>query len=333
MTTATTTDQDVIARFEKGYQRYNDLTEERITRQQRTLRQFAEHAQKDLLDCGGPEFSAFLTHLKNDLGLHVNTVRKKGNEIRPFYSWCYNDGIIDGDRLMAIRSVKDPKGATGKTTPKPYSQKEIKAWRKELNDRLPFIDGFKLGYWRTGRAKYRRVATHFERVQIEAIVALALYCGLRRQEIRDLSIDDMHPENEYIVVREGKGGKYREVPHCATSREKVRAWLEHREELDPGHDDAWLSLARNQAEGGWLKPMSEERYEKIVSAIGDWHLHRFRHTCATAWLRAGMKLEVVQKLLGHATLEQTLAYAELVRSDIQKAMEDNEAGFEKALAG
>jgi site-specific recombinase XerD len=324
---------DILDRFEREYQRYNDLTEERVKRQRRTLGEFTAHAGKALLDCGSEEFSAWLIHLKDEKELHVNTVRKKANEVRPFYNWCYSVKLIDGDRLMEIKSVKDPKGATGKSTPKPYSQKEIKRWRQELNDRLPFMEHYRLGYWRTGRAKYRRVAGHFERVQMEAIVTLALYCGLRRSEIRALSIDDMHPENEYIVVREGKGGKYREVPHCATSREKVDAWLQHRAELDPDHDDPWLSLAANQAEGGWLKPMGEERYDKLLHKIGNWHLHRFRHTCATNWLRAGMPLEKVQKLLGHATLEQTLAYAELVRSDIQKSMETHEAAFEKALAG
>lgn len=326
-------DDAVLGKFEKGYQRYNDLSEERVTRQQRTLREFSRFAGKPLLDCGSEEFGGWLIYLKDERELHVNTVRKKGNEVRPFYSWAYSARLIDGDRLMEIKSVKDPKGATGKSTPKPYSQKEIKRWRQELNDRLPFLDHYKLGYFRTGRSRYRRVAVHFERVQTEAVVTLALYCGLRRSEIRALSIDDMHPENEYIVVREGKGGKYREVPHCATSRDKVQAWLEHRAELAPDHDDPWLSLAANQAEGGWLRPMGEERYDKLVSRVGDWHLHRFRHTCATNWLRAGMELEIVQKLLGHATLEQTLAYAELVRGDIQKAMVKHEAGFEKALAG
>ncbi len=326
------TQTDVLARFEKGYQRYNGLTEERIRRQRRTLVQFEEFAGKPLIDCDSDVFASWLASLVEE-GLHVNTVRKKGNEVRPFFGWAYGAKLIDGERYMAIRSVKNPKGATGRSTPKPYSAKELKLWRKELNDRLPFHSDFKLGYWRTGRAKFRRVAVHFQRVQVEAIVGLALHCGLRRSEIRALSIDDMHPENEYIVVREGKGGKYREVPHTKRSRELVQAWLEHREELKPDHSDPWLSLSANEPEGYWLKPMNVKRYEKIVSQVGNWQLHRFRHTCGTNWLRAGMRLELVQKLLGHATLEQTLAYAELVKGDVQKAMAECEDGFEGQING
>jgi len=323
---------DTLDLFEKGYQRYNGLTEERIRRQRRSLEEFSAFAEKPLGECASEEFSNWLASLVED-GKHVNTVRKKGNEVRPFYRWAYNAKLISGETYMSIREVKNPKGSTGRSTPKPYSPKDMKLWRQELDDRLPFHTAYKLGYWRTGRAKFRRVSTHFQRVQVEAIVGLALNCGLRRAEIRALSIDDMHPENEYIVVREGKGGKSREIPHTKRSRELVGAWLEHRAELNPSHDDPWLSLKPNQAEGGWLNPMSRLRYSKIISEVGDWQLHRFRHTCATGWLRSGVNLEIVQKLLGHATLEQTLAYAELVRGDLQKAMEANEDGFEEAVNG
>ena len=40
-------------------------------------------------------------------------------------------------------------------------------------------------------------------------------------------------------------------------------------------------------------------------------LHCLRHTCATELLNAGMRLECLQQVLGHSTVEQTRRYARL----------------------
>jgi hypothetical protein len=40
-------------------------------------------------------------------------------------------------------------------------------------------------------------------------------------------------------------------------------------------------------------------------------LHSLRHTCATELLNAGMRLECLQPLLGHSSLEMTRRYARL----------------------
>jgi integrase len=40
-------------------------------------------------------------------------------------------------------------------------------------------------------------------------------------------------------------------------------------------------------------------------------LHCLRHTCASELLNAGMRLECLQQLLGHSTIEMTRRYARL----------------------
>jgi site-specific recombinase XerD len=41
-----------------------------------------------------------------------------------------------------------------------------------------------------------------------------------------------------------------------------------------------------------------------------WHLHRFRDTAATRWLRAGIDVRTVQSWLGHESLATTQKYLE-----------------------
>jgi site-specific recombinase XerD len=42
----------------------------------------------------------------------------------------------------------------------------------------------------------------------------------------------------------------------------------------------------------------------------EWHLHRFRDTAATRWLRAGIDVRTVQEWLGHESLATTQKYLE-----------------------
>ena len=49
------------------------------------------------------------------------------------------------------------------------------------------------------------------------------------------------------------------------------------------------------------------------------HPHALRHLAATSWLRHGMGLDEVRRLLGHASLQTTLRYSSLVSADVQRA--------------
>lgn len=54
--------------------------------------------------------------------------------------------------------------------------------------------------------------------------------------------------------------------------------------------------------------------------------HMFRHTAATAWVRAGTDLDVVQALLGHASLASTTVYLHARDEDKRRAVEAVAAG-------
>jgi integrase len=51
--------------------------------------------------------------------------------------------------------------------------------------------------------------------------------------------------------------------------------------------------------------------EKAGLAHKGYSLHCLRHTCATELLNAGMRLECLQQLLGHSSIEMTRRYARL----------------------
>lgn len=324
----------VIEQFEREYQEYHGISLDRRRRQSKLLRELRDRAGKEPHECDPSDLKSLLTTFI-DAGDHVNNVRFKLNLLKPFFSWAWEAGLIDADRLMAIRRVAPPNGANGNGLPRPYSRKELVRFRAELDKRWPEADPKWWKRWRNGTSRFKRIQTHVMRVQIEAIIALALHCGLRRAEIYHGSIDDFHYDNQYVVVRHGKGGREREVPHTTTSREAMRAWIELRTELGPKHDALWLSLAH---EGIALKAMRWDRFRKLLLTIkrgpddGSWRYHRFRHTAGTEWLRAIKRIEIVSRLLGHSNVTQTLGYAAIVRDDLHDAVAKAEREFEESVA-
>lgn len=57
---------------------------------------------------------------------------------------------------------------------------------------------------------------------------------------------------------------------------------------------------------------------KVLKSIS---FHIIRHTWATRALRFGVPIEIVSKILGHANIRETMIYAKIVNSEIDKAMD------------
>jgi site-specific recombinase XerD len=274
-------------------------------------------------------------------GLHVNTVRKHLHAIRPFYKWCWRTRVIDADHWLRIQDVEPPRGSTSQARPRPYKIAEVQRFWDQLDARWPLVSDLSIQRYVNGTSRYRRIWRHAMHLQTQAVASLALFGGLRNSEIRFAGIDDIHPDNEYIVVRGkssfGERQGYREVPYTEEGRRMVAEWLAFRALLKPKHDRPWLvltaSASRNNAllPSHPLEPIGEKGWEALITNVGKWELHRFRHTAATEWLRAGVALERVQKLLGHANIAQTLGYAELVRDDVARDVRKAEADFVTAV--
>lgn len=332
------TTDEVLDRFEREYIGYHGITPERARQQLKLLRELEVFMGKPLMDIDAGAVQGFAGQMIGQ-SLHVNTVRKKLNMIRPFVSWLFAVNLLDAERYMKIRAVKNPRGSTANSQPNPYNQIEVRAFWRQLSERLPLIPekgprSQALKRWLSGKGPWARVWRHAMRLQVDAMVRLALDMGLRRSEMFNLSLDDLHYDNEYLVVR-GKADpntgqpKVREVPFTEAARKAIFTWLEFRALLKCDHNRPWVTCWADR----YNLPMRERRFHMLLQDVvgPEWRWHRFRHTCGTTWLRHGMPLEKVQRLLGHATLQQTLAYAEILKGDLATAMAKAEADFEQEV--
>lgn len=271
-------------------------------------------------------------------GIRPNTVRNWETMIRSFYTWAYAAQLIPFELFVQLKSVSTVRG--GRVyRPKPYKRAEIEALRIALDRRYPtaprqgkgshMVRRFLRGDSKLVGAAYR----HARRLQLEAQISLALEEGLRCTEIWHLTIPQMHPDNVGVVVFTAKSKpgeiREREVPYTNHSRLVVQEWIDFRTLMAPDHGSPWLTLTASA-------PREAQRFrtfEEALQPLGRpyWNWHRLRHTFATERLRAGMPLEKLQIMMGHANLAQTLAYAEIVNADLNTEAARTEDAFARNL--
>ena len=150
-----------------------------------------------------------------------------------------------------------------------------------------------------------------------AIFKLMLRCGLRVEEVANLSIDAIDFANRKILIHSGKGNKDRVVYISNDANSALTKYLKVRPS----------SRARKlfQGEKGnyKAKPLSlrgiqkrMEYYAKRAKVKAS--CHQLRHTMATQMLNADARLVTVQDLLGHSWVETTQRYCKISNLKVQR---------------
>ena len=139
---------------------------------------------------------------------------------------------------------------------------------------------------------------------------------MRREELCRLKVTDVDSQRMVIHVRQGKGGRDRDLPLSPRLLEVLRAywkWRKPKTYLFPSYYGA-----RQE------KPISSHTVWNAVSAAArragirtKVSPHLLRHSWATHLLERGTDLKTIQVLLGHVDLEATTIYLHLSQRHLQ----------------
>ncbi len=151
--------------------------------------------------------------------------------------------------------------------------------------------------------------------------------GLRLEEGLNLQVGDIDSERGMVHIHRGKGAKDRYVPLPTSTLLQLRGyWSTHRhprwlfpaEGREHNNTTARTPMAPTTVQGAIKKITRQIDFGKKVS------IHTLRHCYATHLLEAGVTLRVIQKYLGHSSLQTTTVYLHLTETaevDARKAIE------------
>lgn len=161
-------------------------------------------------------------------------------------------------------------------------------------------------------------------IRDRAIFMLMLRCGLRVQEVANLTLDVIDYRRSQILVRAGKGAKDRMVYISSDAAVALANYLRER----PTTEEKQIFLAEKGRCKG--KPISVRAMQKRVEYYAEKSgvpvtCHRLRHTMATNLLNADANIVSIQEILGHTKIKTTQRYSKLLnlkaQRDYFKAME------------
>jgi len=223
--------------------------------------------------------------------LKPKTINCYLQSIRGFYDYLYDE--------------------EGVRTPNPvkrgYALKESKPLPRYLRDQE--VDGLFYG---------------IKNLRDRAIFKLMLRCGLRVEEVADLTCDAVYLNRRCIHVKNGKGGKDRIV---FISNDAYAALVAYLKKRASSRAKKIFLVEKGTSQG---KPISirgiQKRMEYYAKKAGlRMSCHHLRHTMATQLLNADMDLISIQDLLGHTRIKTTERYTKVsnakVMRDYFKAME------------
>ena len=156
-----------------------------------------------------------------------------------------------------------------------------------------------------------------------AMSMVMLRCGLRVEELANLTRNAIDLKQKRIVVYNGKGMKDRVAYISKDARQALSRYLKQRSSSRVGK----VFLVEKGSYKG--KPISvrgiPKRIEYYAKKSGvKVSCHRLRHTMATQMLNADADMVTIQDLLGHARIATTERYSKVsnikVQRDYHKAM-------------
>lgn len=151
-----------------------------------------------------------------------------------------------------------------------------------------------------------------------ALIQLMLLCGLRSGEVLSLKLADLTVEDRRIRVN-GKGNRERSMPVPDALLDVLQKYFRYER---PTPCDTSFMFVNLQGERRGT-PMTAaglrslfRRHRRRGHLQANANPHRWRHTFGSDMARAGVRLPVLQKMMGHAHPQTTLQYVNLSMDDV-----------------
>ena len=280
---------DAIVNWRRHLKRRN-YSPHTIKNYMNTLKHFVLWLDEPIEEVTNKKILQYIDHLL-DRELQPKTINCHLDSIRGFYSY-----LRDEEELNITNPVK-----------RGYALRLSRPLPKHLrDDEIP------------------KLFEGISKARDRAIFMVMLRCGLRVEEVANLTLKAIDHKRKRVYVHQGKGGKDRVV---YISHDAYRALLNYLK-VRPRSRSKHLFLVEKGTHMG--KPISvrgiQKRLEYYARKVGlKISCHDLRHTMATQMLNADADLVTIQDLLGHTRIKTTQRYCRVsnlkVERDYFKAME------------
>ncbi len=242
-------------------------------------------------------------------GKAASTINRQMATLKAALQRAFDWDLLENNPLVKLKPLKIDKRSVVRF----LSEKENK-WllealvTRDLNKQKGRTSG---NQWREKRGYDTLPGLGAYSDNLTPMITLALNTGLRRGELWNLAWGDIDFKRAMLTVH-GKGAKSGQTRHIPLNAAGLSTLKIHKGKTSPlpsvpvfGRHDF------KKAFSGVLKNAEIENFR----------FHDLRHTFASRLVMAGVPLNTVRELMGHASLDMTLVYAHLAPDNLREAVE------------
>jgi integrase/recombinase XerD len=220
------------------------------------------------------DLEAFIEH-EQDRGLMLSTVRTRLHCANAFLGYLIEAGIVSGDVLARRIRLKKPEAL-----PRAIDPDDVK-----------------------------QLFSVIDHPRDRAMITVLLRTGMRIGELLGTKVKDLHLKERRIDIYEGEKNRTGRVVYLSDDAVVVlKAWLKIR---DVDHEFLFYAQGSKTMSYSTAHLIFTRYLTKAGLTHKGYSLHALRHTFASELLNAGMRIECLQPLMGHTSLDVTRRYARL----------------------
>jgi len=242
------------------------------------------------------------------------TVNRDLDRIRSVYSRAVEWGFLTDHPLKAVKRAKGADNSRVRYL-SPEEEKRLRdALAAREAERRASRDRHNAWHAARGSKGHPQWPADAYTDHLMPLVLLAMNTGLRRGELFGLSWSDVNLPGKLLTVTAGnaKSRKARHIPLNAEALDVLKRWKKQ---------GAGKGLVFPGAGGGRLTNVNKSWEGLVADAeLADFRFHDLRHHFASRLVMAGIDLNTVRELLGHADIAMTLRYAHLAPDKLADAV-------------
>ena len=220
------------------------------------------------------DLSSYIEH-EQDRGMKPATVSTRLRHLYAFLRFLEDREVVHPDLLKRKLRVKVPEGL-----PRAMAPEDV-----------------------------RRLLAAIDKPRDHAMVLVLLRTGMRIGELLGTRVSQVDLKEKRLLIMEAQKTRIGRVVYLSEDAcRALRVWLKMR---DPEKALLFYGQGRPGLSYTAVRVMFAKNLHKAGLSSRGYSLHCLRHTCASELLNAGMRLECLQQLLGHSSIEMTRRYAKL----------------------
>ena len=220
------------------------------------------------------DIEVFIEH-EQDRGLMLSTVRTKLHCVNAFLGYAIDAGVVSSAVLARRIRLKKPE-----TLPRAMDPNDV-----------------------------TQLLSVIVNPRDRAMIMILLRTGMRIGELLNTKMQDLHLKDRRIDIYEGEKNRIGRVAYLSDDALKaLKAWVKVK---DAHKVFLFYTTYRDTMCYSTARSIFEQYVTKAGLTHKEYSLHALRHTFASELLNAGMRIECLQPLMGHTSLDVTRRYARL----------------------